>query len=101
MTLSPPITEDDIEDYIADRLDDNRRQAVDHFLRANPQRQAEVEDLIVQQDALRKMGADLLEEPVPERFLRLLMDDRVEPDEAASQAPGRLPGKDRDVGSGG
>lgn len=103
MTLSPPITEDDIEDYIADRLGHDRRRAVDQFLLADPQRREEVEALIVQQDALRQMGADLLEEPVPQRFLKLLMD---EPDEtgietAASAAPKSRAGSDQGTEGGG
>lgn len=67
-----PITDDDIEDFVSDRLPEDRRRVVENFLWSNPRRHDEVKALIAQQEALRRLGADLLKEPVPERFLRLL-----------------------------
>lgn len=85
MTPLSPITDDDIEDFISDRLPDDRRRAVEDFLSATPARRAEIQTLIDQQEALRRLGADLLEETVPDRFLRLLADDTAAPAQTDDQ----------------
>jgi anti-sigma factor RsiW len=75
MTFTASITDDDIEDYLADRLDQARRERVEAWLREHPDREAEVRAMREHQDVLRAVGADILNEPIPARLLALLDDD--------------------------
>jgi anti-sigma factor RsiW len=67
-----PVNLDDMQDYIEGRLGDSDRARVDAYLRLNPQEAARVEALKVQAQRLKKLGDDILQEPVPEQFLDIL-----------------------------
>lgn len=67
-----PVNLDDMQDYIEGRLGDGDRARVDAYLRLNPQEAARVEALKVQAQRLKKLGDDILQEPVPEQFLDIL-----------------------------
>lgn len=67
-----PVNLDDMQDYIEGRLGDSDRARIDTYLRLNPQEAARVEALRLQAQRLKKLGDDLLREPVPEQFLEIL-----------------------------
>lgn len=67
-----PVNPDDMQDYIEGRLAENDRARVDAFLRLNPQEAARVEALRLQAQKLKKLGDDILREPVPDHFLAIL-----------------------------
>ena len=66
------ITEDEIQEYIDGRLTALRRKDVEAYLAVRPERAAEVQSLLRQQEALRRLGEDILNEPVPDRFQEIL-----------------------------
>ena len=67
-----PVNLDDMQDYIEGRLGDSDRARIDAYLRLNPQEAARVEALRLQAQRLKKLGDDILREPVPEQFLEIL-----------------------------
>ncbi len=67
-----PVNPDDMQDYIEGRLGDIDRARVDAFLRLNPQEKARVEALRLQAQRLKKLGDDILREPIPDQFLEIL-----------------------------
>ena len=62
------LDEDRIQDYIDDRLNEHDRANVAAFLLANPEIGAEVDQLRRQNETLKSVGREILEEPVPERL---------------------------------
>ena len=66
------VTEDEIQEFIDGRLTAGRRREVEAFLAARPERAAEVQSLLRQQEALRRLGEDILNEPIPDRFQEIL-----------------------------
>ncbi|MFN4090321.1 MAG: anti-sigma factor family protein [Alphaproteobacteria bacterium] len=66
------VTEEDIQEYIDGRASAELRTIVEAFLAANPKRQAEVRALLRQQEALRRLGTEILAEPIPERLQEIL-----------------------------
>lgn len=72
------VTDDEIQEYLDDRLASERKKVVESFLAAHPEKASEVRALMRQQQALRKLGSEILDEPIPDRFKEIL---------------GRLPGK--------
>lgn len=66
------LDEDRIQDYIDGRLNERDRAHVAAFLLANPEIGAEVDQLRRQNEALKSVGHEILEEPVPDRLLRAL-----------------------------
>ncbi|WP_439815607.1 anti-sigma factor family protein [Zavarzinia sp. CC-PAN008] len=72
MAADGPIDEDDVQDYIEGRADPARASAIKAWLARDPQRRQEVEALVAQRDALRAIGAGVLDEPVPARLLDIL-----------------------------
>ena len=60
--------EDRIQDYIDGRLGDRDRASVAAYLLANPEVGVEVERLRRQNEALKAIGQEILDEPVPERL---------------------------------
>lgn len=75
MTPREPLTDQEIQDYIDDRLDRAARAAVFARLRASPTRGAQVVAMRRQQEALRQIGQEVLHEPVPLRLRRILQAD--------------------------
>jgi anti-sigma factor RsiW len=67
-----PVNLDDMQDYIEGRLGETDRARVDAYLRLNPQEGARVDALRRQAQRLKKLGDDILREPVPEPFLDIL-----------------------------
>jgi anti-sigma factor RsiW len=65
-------TEEDFQDYLDNRLGDRRRAEVAAYLSRNPGKASEIEALRLQDDALRALGAEILEEPVPQRLSAVL-----------------------------
>lgn len=82
MTTSTRITDDDIEAFLSGRLDPERRAEVETWLDAHPERKAEVDLYLEQQAALREFADDLLDDPIPDRFLALLGDGDEDGDDA-------------------
>jgi hypothetical protein len=70
--MSRHITLDDIQDYIEGRLVPADEGRVECYLRDNPLEAARVEALRSQAARLRKLGEDILSEPVPSAFLDIL-----------------------------
>jgi anti-sigma factor RsiW len=66
------LTDDQIQGYIDDRLKERDRAAVAAYLLANPAAAAEVETLRRQSEALKGVGQEVLDEPVPERLRNVL-----------------------------
>lgn len=65
-----------IQDYIDGRLNERDRAAVAAYLLAHPQVAAEVEAVRRQSEALRALGHEVLDEPVPERLRQVLREGR-------------------------
>lgn len=72
LSSSRSIKPDDLQDYIEGRLDGARRQAVLSYLKQHPDRAAEVEALRKQAEQLRRLGAEVISEPIPQKFLDIL-----------------------------
>lgn len=77
------LDEDRIQDYIDDRLGERDRANVAAYLLANPEIGAGVEQLRRQNEALKAVGQEILEEPVPERLRSAL---RPRPTEGHTEA---------------
>lgn len=85
------ITSETLQDYLDDRLSDRRRAEVARYLQGNPSIAAEIEMQRFQDDGLRALAADVLEEPVPER-LRSVVTDAAARSAAAHSAAGAAAG---------
>ena len=66
------ISDQEIQDFLDDRLDRGARSAFIARLLACPEVGAEVEAIRRQQDALRQIGQEILNEPVPPRLRSIL-----------------------------
>ena len=88
MTAPRCITDEDLQDYLDDRLSDRRRGEVAEFLAQNPAKSAEIEALRLQDDSLRSLGAEILEEPVPQRLSAVLHAAKEEAIAAQSRSSG-------------
>lgn len=79
-----------LQDYVDGRLNERDRAAVAAYLLAHPQVAAEVEAMRRQTEALRALGQEILDEPVPERLREMLRDpparSRAEPKPVAPRA---------------
>lgn len=62
------VTADELSEYVDGGLSEQRRAEIRAWLLEDPQRAAEVERLQELNDALRGLGSDVLDEPVPERL---------------------------------
>lgn len=70
-------TDRQLQDYVDGRLSERDRAAVAAFLLAHPHVAAEVEAVRRQSEALRALGHEILDEPVPERLRELLRDPKT------------------------
>jgi len=68
MSSRKPVTDDELSEYVDGGLSEERRAEIAAWLLENPKKAAEVERLRQLNDALRDLGADILDEPVPERL---------------------------------
>jgi len=66
------IRPDDLQDYIEGRLDESRLRAVLAYLDRHPEQAVEVEALRKQAEQLRRLGSEIIEEPIPRKFLEIL-----------------------------
>jgi anti-sigma factor RsiW len=66
------VSEEDIQEFIDGRASPALRAEVESYLAANPKRRAEVQALVRQQDALRRLGTEILAEPIPDRLQEIL-----------------------------
>lgn len=90
MTERSIIEEDRIQDYIDGRLNDRDRAGVAAYLLAHPEIGADVEKLRRQNEALKAIGQEILDEPVPER-LRVALERQETPDPAVPMVRSRSP----------
>jgi len=65
---SPLHKEHEIQEYVDGRLDERRRDEFLTYLAENPDVADYVDSLNKQNESLRQLGAEILEEPVPERL---------------------------------
>ncbi|HKQ27122.1 MAG TPA: anti-sigma factor, partial [Burkholderiales bacterium] len=65
-----PITEAELQAYVDDRLDPERRSEVEAWLAARPEEAERLADYRKLGEAMRAAYAATLTEPVPQRFLR-------------------------------
>jgi anti-sigma factor RsiW len=65
-------TDQQIQDYIDGRLNERDRAAVAAYLLVHPRVAADVEGVRRQSDALRALGQEILDAPVPEHLRRIL-----------------------------
>jgi anti-sigma factor RsiW len=84
------LADDKIQDYIDDRLGDRERAVVAAYLLAHPEIASRVEMMRRQNEALRGIGQEILDEPVPERLRSLLYQHAQQPAPAPSNARRRL-----------
>jgi len=68
MSSRKPVTDEELSEYVDGGLSEERRAEVAAWLLENPKKAAEVERLRQLTDALRGLGAEILDEPVPERL---------------------------------
>ncbi|MCA1941123.1 MAG: hypothetical protein LDL26_09010 [Caenispirillum bisanense] len=65
-----------IDDYLAGRLTADERSRLEMLIEENPEVRRRVDVLRAQEEALRHLGSDILDEPVPDRLLQALgLDD--------------------------
>ncbi|MGE0154643.1 MAG: anti-sigma factor [Reyranellaceae bacterium] len=67
-----PVSADDLQDFIEGRLSPERRAEVDSYLQSHPAEARRVEALREQAGRLRRLGSEMLTEPVPAQFLDIL-----------------------------
>ena len=69
-----PITEEELHAYVDGQLEPDRREAVERYLRENPEEAARAADFRMQRDALRAAFAEGESEPLPQslNFSRLV-----------------------------
>jgi anti-sigma factor RsiW len=84
------LADDKIQDYIDGRLDDRDQAAVAAYLLAHPEAASHVEMLRRQNEALRGIGHEILDEPVPARLRNVLHQQAREPAEASFVGRTRL-----------
>jgi len=73
------LADDKIQDYIDGRLDDRDKAAVAAYLLAHPDLASRVEMLRRQNEALRGIGQEILDEPVPARLRNVLHQQARQP----------------------
>jgi anti-sigma factor RsiW len=66
------ITDADLQDYIEGRLHPSKQSRVESQLASDPNLKSEVERLRRQASQLRDLGRELLDDPIPEEWVRLI-----------------------------
>ena len=66
------LDEERLQDYIDGRMSDRERAEFAAYLLANADAAGYADDLRKHNEALKLVGADVLDEPIPERFLEIL-----------------------------
>ena len=89
MTRATRPTDSELSEFIDGGLDQQRRSEIAVWLRMHPEKAAEIERLGRLNDALKGLGAEILEEPVPDRLRRIL---RAAP--SSGDGGGAAPGTD-------
>lgn len=72
MVRHKPVSADDLQDFIEGRLPRERQAEVEAYLEAHPAEARRVQSLREQAGRLRRLGSDMLAEPVPSQFLDIL-----------------------------
>ena len=72
MTSNPDISPTDLQDYVEGRLSAERHSVVEAFLASDPDSAAQVAALRSQAEVLRRLGEDILNEPVPDKLAEIL-----------------------------
>jgi anti-sigma factor RsiW len=72
LSTTRAIRPDDLQDYIEGRLDEGRLRLVLAYLERHPEKAVEVEALRKQAEQLRRLGAEIVDEPIPRKFLDIL-----------------------------
>jgi len=70
------LTEKLIQGYIDNRLNDRERETVASHLRLDAELAAKVEEMLNLNDTLKAVGAEILNEPIPQQIKKLLADVR-------------------------
>jgi anti-sigma factor RsiW len=91
MKPAPTVTDSDLNDYLDGRLSDERRREIEAWLRDHPEGAARLRVLRELDGQLRGLGAEILEQPVPERLRQAF---QVRPSAGAPSA-GSGPGRGR------
>ena len=91
----PPIDATTLHAYVDGQLPSAEAERVARLLHDQPEAAADVAAWRAQRDGLRALHADLLDEPVPARWLATLATgaERAERHDRASARPGRLAGR--------
>lgn len=84
------LADDKIQDYIDGRLDDRGKAVVAAYLLAHPDVASHVEMLRRQNEALRGIGHEILDEPVPARLRNVLHQQAQQPAEVSFVGRARL-----------
>ena len=80
------VDEDRIQDYIDDRLGERDRASVAAYLLAHPEIGVEVEKLRRQNEVLKAVGREILDEPVPDRLRAVLRQPETDVPHALSRS---------------
>ena len=67
-----PGSADDLQDFIEGRLSGERQREVEAYLQSHPAEARRVAALREQAGRLRRLGSEMLTEPVPAQFLDIL-----------------------------
>jgi len=87
MNERAPLSDERLQEYLDGRLSPADAAAVAEYLWIHPEKGAEVQRLREQDTLLSAIGADVLEEPVPERLLQIVRSPSRNQDSQPSSSP--------------